>query len=499
MQSYPQLVSILNMNSSSFTCVNNSKICDLYGAIFYTNILGNTTLKRANIALWRGIKLLMTSNEHLRRAKQSLRRSKQSLRRSKQSLRRSNQSLRRSNQSLRRSNQSLRRSNQSLRRSNQPLRNQRSNQSLRRSNQPLWKSEQVKPDKAEVIQHLVSKCDLVHLKHVHSSYSYRFSVRKLTKQPNSIRYRRDREPSRLPLKKIILAMRKRKNRTFSKHKMLKSAPKSSILNKMASNYKQCCFQFLHMQHIFINSFGYFKPCVNLVHRNIGASENNCSCNQSICIDVSQYDISQNKLILSGDIELNPGPVQNTNSVTRLPSNAVLEQRLRHYQLRPFDVGGDGDCFFRAVSHQLYGDPEHHFEVRTAGITYLRDNPERFIESNTESSWLVYLNNMSMPGTWADAIIIQAVADQLQLKLTIAETHEQFQEYSTVQPVLSTQQVIDIYLGHIDEHHYVSTLPCSFLLGFSNNEVDSAQVSDTSRTSITENTSDRNDEKVGPND
>ena len=49
--------------------------------------------------------------------------------------------------------------------------------------------------------------------------------------------------------------------------------------------------------------------------------------------------------LSGDIELNPGPVQNTNSVTRLQSNVVLEQRLRHDQLRPFDVGGYGGCFF----------------------------------------------------------------------------------------------------------------------------------------------------------
>ena len=44
--------------------------------------------------------------------------------------------------------------------------------------------------------------------------------------------------------------------------------------------------------------------------------------------VNQYDISQKKLLLSGDIELNPGPVQHTNSVTRLPSNVVLEQRLR---------------------------------------------------------------------------------------------------------------------------------------------------------------------------
>ena len=77
--------------------------------------------------------------------------------------------------------------------------------------------------------------------------------------------------------------------------MLKSAPKSSILNKIASNYKQCCFQFVHMQHIFIK-FGYFKPCINLVCRII-ASEHNCSCDQSICIDVvNQYDISQNKLL-----------------------------------------------------------------------------------------------------------------------------------------------------------------------------------------------------------
>ena len=33
---------------------------------------------------------------------------------------------------------------------------------------------------------------------------------------------------------------------------------------------------------------------------------------------------------------------------------------------------------------------------------MRDIPERFIESNTENSWLRYLNNMSIQGTWADA-------------------------------------------------------------------------------------------------
>ena len=78
----------------------------------------------------------------------------------------------------------------------------------------------------------------------------------------------------------------------------------------------------------------------------------------------------------------------------------LNMRLRHLGLRPVDVGGEGDCFFfRAVSHQLYGDPNHHLLIRQAGVQYLSNNPEHFIESNTDNSWNEYINNMSMQGTW----------------------------------------------------------------------------------------------------
>ena len=219
-------------------------------------------------------------------------------------------------------------------------------------------------------------------------------------------------------------------------------------------------------YIFIHSFGYFKPCVNINMNTAKQSLCNMFYSQNIAGNISneQYHISQRALMLSGDIELNPGPVQN-NSPTRLSSSVVLQQRLRRFQLRPFDVGGDGDSFFRAVSHQLYADPERHFEVRAAGIAYMRDNPERFVESNTEISWLEYRNNMSIQGTWGDAMIIQAVADQLKLKITIAGTHEGFREYSIIQPVSSTQQLTHVYLGHIDEYHYVSTLPCTSTSGF----------------------------------
>ena len=99
-----------------------------------------------------------------------------------------------------------------------------------------------------------------------------------------------------------------------------------------------------------------------------------------------------KLLTLGDIELNPGPQQNVNTQTTLSlgSTILLNFRLRQLGLRPQDVGGAGDCFFRAVSHQLYGHPCHHLlHVRQAGINYLRANQGHFIESNTQNSWNEY--------------------------------------------------------------------------------------------------------------
>ena len=42
---------------------------------------------------------------------------------------------------------------------------------------------------------------------------------------------------------------------------------------------------------------------------------------------------------------------------------LLETRLREFNKIAVDVGGGGDCFFGAVSHQLYGNPNKHFHVR----------------------------------------------------------------------------------------------------------------------------------------
>ena len=128
-----------------------------------------------------------------------------------------------------------------------------------------------------------------------------------------------------------------------------------------------------------------------------------------------------------------------------------------YGLRPLDVGGGGDSFFRSFSHQVYGNSSHHMDIRASGVHYLRNNPERFIEiSSIDGSSLEYLSNMSMKGTCADHVLIQAVADVLQINIHIIESTENFAEVTLIEATNMVENPRSIYLGHIGELHYVST-------------------------------------------
>ena len=65
--------------------------------------------------------------------------------------------------------------------------------------------------------------------------------------------------------------------------------------------------------------------------------------------------------------------------------------------------------------------------------------------------------MSCQGTWADAIIIQAVTDCLNLSIHIAESNETFNPVTIVQPTNVTSGCTKIYIAHIRETHDMSTV------------------------------------------
>ena len=147
--------------------------------------------------------------------------------------------------------------------------------------------------------------------------------------------------------------------------------------------------------------------------------------------------------------MNPGPAENVinKSICFSPqdNSILLTTRLHRHGLRPLDGGGGGDCFFRPEGHQLHGDPNFHLNIRALGVHYLREYPERFIESNSENSWLEYLTNMSQQGTWCDNLIIQAVADKLNIRIHITESNPVFAEINVIEPVHLTTYTQTIHI------------------------------------------------------
>lgn len=142
--------------------------------------------------------------------------------------------------------------------------------------------------------------------------------------------------------------------------------------------------------------------------------------------------SKEMLIMSGDIELNPGPKQIEN--TRKSPLQTLQVRLAEYGLRYLNCGGEGDCFFRVISTKLYGSPDNHMIMSHSGVSFSMNKPQRFIESNKDLPWASYLSSMSSQGTWADHLIIEAVAGAMNLIMQTIESNETFSPVTIVRPL-----------------------------------------------------------------
>jgi len=305
-------------------------------------------------------------------------------------------------------------------------------------------------------------------------------------KPSSVQ-RRDREPSRIPIKQLSRVMNKNRNiRKFVRHYITKNVPASSRIHcfmvkcgfyhsihcKYKGKMKKSKMKKFPIKH----NVHAVRSDTKILNHNISHNSNNIKlcqeveiktglitikkpfvvfCNKCLSYVFEAYNSSLRQLMLSGDIEQNPGPYAQVNMIQSSPYT-IIKSRLAEQGLRLLDVGGAGDCFFRAVSHQLYNDPSYHVHVRTAGVQYMTNNPERFVESNTESSWLRYLSNMSHQGTWADALIIQAVADALNLTINITESNEGFVPITIISPTTSWDSSVEINIGHLEETHYVST-------------------------------------------
>lgn len=93
-----------------------------------------------------------------------------------------------------------------------------------------------------------------------------------------------------------------------------------------------------------------------------------------------------------------------------------EKRFSHLlslnSMKIVPMNGDGNCLFRSVSHQLYGDDSYHLLIRETSMRYIsleRDYFSQFMIGGLEK-FDDYLTQMSRSGAWGDDIEIQAMSE-----------------------------------------------------------------------------------------
>lgn len=73
------------------------------------------------------------------------------------------------------------------------------------------------------------------------------------------------------------------------------------------------------------------------------------------------------------------------------------------------MDGDGNCLFKSLSHQLYGDPRHHAICRAACCDFMQHNRRQFANF-VVGDFDAYVRRMRLPATWADEPELRAASE-----------------------------------------------------------------------------------------
>ncbi|WFD27605.1 ubiquitinyl hydrolase 1 [Malassezia nana] len=99
----------------------------------------------------------------------------------------------------------------------------------------------------------------------------------------------------------------------------------------------------------------------------------------------------------------------------------LAAQLRAMGLYAADTRGDGNCLFRALSDQLYGDPQYHAELRRTTCDEIEKNPTLyagFVDS--ASSLEAYVRDMRTLGTYGGHLELSAFAHAMLKPIRIVQ-------------------------------------------------------------------------------
>ena len=151
-------------------------------------------------------------------------------------------------------------------------------------------------------------------------------------------------------------------------------------------------------------------------------------------------------------------VQQNTHPRQQQMDAPFPQRLRERGMVETQIEADGNCQFRALADQLFGDQERYAECRAAAINQLRSEPDRYRDFTED--WETYVSRMENDREWGDQITLQAAADYYEVTAHVYSHDPEISDFPLVLPSTHLDADRIIRLSHIPEVHYNSVHPSS---------------------------------------
>mmetsp|Transcript_243 Transcript_243/g.531 ORF Transcript_243/g.531 Transcript_243/m.531 type:complete len:320 (+) Transcript_243:132-1091(+) len=111
-------------------------------------------------------------------------------------------------------------------------------------------------------------------------------------------------------------------------------------------------------------------------------------------------------------------------VTTSSARLRLSKRIARLGLSMKACKGDGNCQFRAISQQLYGNQNSHKTIREKCVKYLAENRAEYEDFIGASTFQDYLNNMRKSQVWGDELTLCSAANVLDCMINVVTSEKQ---------------------------------------------------------------------------
>lgn len=129
----------------------------------------------------------------------------------------------------------------------------------------------------------------------------------------------------------------------------------------------------------------------------------------------------------------------------------FENKMRQFNLKVVKIQADGNCLFRAISHQLHGNENLHQNLREQCCDHIENDKDFYAPFMGGQDFNSYIARMRQNRVWADNLEIQALSEMLNAEIQIYHT----QSIPTVIFAENTKPKTIIRLFYNNTVHYDS--------------------------------------------